>query len=135
MNINKNLLISRIKEAYKLKTDTELAKFLGVANTTLSSWKARNNIDFEKILSRCANINWNFLVYGVGPYFFNYDEQEDNSICQPKTEPLKSEIEVLRSIAEKNDQLIEILIKEITHLKLELQRVAKEESLPKDANQ
>lgn len=133
--MDKNLLINRIKEAYKLKTDTELARFLGVATTTLSSWKTRNNIDFERIFARCANINWNFLIYGIGPYFIQCDQQEDKTKCQPKTESFKSEIEVLRSIVEKNDQLVGILIQEITRLKSELQRSEIKESLPKDSNQ
>ncbi len=135
MNIDKNLLISRIKDAYKIKTDTDLAKFLGVATTTLASWKTRNNIDFERIYAKCANLNWNFLIYGIGPYFIQCDEQEDKTKCQPKTESFKSEIEVLRSMAEKNDQLVGILIEEITRLKSELQRSEINESLPKDTNQ
>lgn len=123
MTIDKSTLINRLKEAYNIKTDNDLAKQLSIAATTVSSWRRRNSLDFDIIHANCKGINWNYLIYGIGPYFIQCEEQDDKSDCPPKEASLSSETDLLRSLAERNDQLVGILIQEINRLKTELDRI------------
>jgi transcriptional regulator with XRE-family HTH domain len=42
-------IINRLKEKFSLKNDTQVAHLLGVEQNTLSSWKKRNKIPYEKL--------------------------------------------------------------------------------------
>lgn len=59
-------ILNRLKEAYKINTDTELARFLGVSKSTLSNWISRDSMDYDKIFSKCEHININWLLRGEG---------------------------------------------------------------------
>ena len=39
-------IVKRAKIVMAFKTDTQLARFLGVSRSTLSNWVTRNSIDF-----------------------------------------------------------------------------------------
>ncbi len=132
MTIDKNLLIDRIKTAYNIRTDYELAKHLSIAATTVSSWRSRNSIDFDIIYAKCEQINWNYLILGVGPYFIQCGEQNDKTTCQPNNAAFYSEVELLRSLAERNDQLAAILNLEINRLKSELERIRNTDRMATD---
>lgn len=62
-------IISRLKEHYLFKSDAELARFLQIPATTLSSWKSRDSIDTDYIYSKCVGMNAEFLQTGGGPIF------------------------------------------------------------------
>jgi len=49
-----------------MKSDAELAGYLGIATTTLSSWKSRGSIDYDLIYAKCVDINANWLFTGTG---------------------------------------------------------------------
>lgn len=59
-------ILSRIKQAYNMKTDTELALFLGVSQNTISTWKKRDSIDYKLIISKCDKINLDWILTGDG---------------------------------------------------------------------
>ncbi|MDR2936886.1 MAG: helix-turn-helix domain containing protein [Rikenellaceae bacterium] len=61
----KNILI-RLKSALGVVTDTELAEALGVKQNTISTWKTRGTIDFPLVISKCDNIDLNWLFLGEG---------------------------------------------------------------------
>lgn len=42
-------IINRLKEKFSLKNETQVAKLLNVEQNTLSSWKKRNKIPYEKL--------------------------------------------------------------------------------------
>jgi transcriptional regulator with XRE-family HTH domain len=42
-------IIERIKERFSLKNETQVAKLLNVEQNTLSSWKKRNKIPYDKL--------------------------------------------------------------------------------------
>lgn len=48
---NANLILDRLKEAYKMKYDTEIADFLGKDASTISTWRRRETVDFATIFS------------------------------------------------------------------------------------
>lgn len=60
------LIFSEIKNHYKIKNDAELARFLGIASTTLASWYKRNSFDLHLVYSKCEEIDGNWLLSGKG---------------------------------------------------------------------
>ncbi len=60
-------IIHRVKEAYQLSTDAELAEFLGVGRSTPSNWKSRNSLDYDLLFTKCKDLNFNWLIDGQGP--------------------------------------------------------------------
>lgn len=61
---NKSLILNRIKFAENLKTDTELAEFLGVMKATVSNWHRRNTIDYDIIIQKCSHLDLEWLITG-----------------------------------------------------------------------
>jgi len=61
---SKKDILNRIKEYYNIKSNIDLAKFLEVAPTTISTWIARDSIDYDKIFSICEELDLNWLVRG-----------------------------------------------------------------------
>lgn len=59
-----NLILKRIKGKYDLYTDKQLCEFLGIKQTTLSSWRSRNSADLELIIAKCNDIDLNWLFRG-----------------------------------------------------------------------
>lgn len=64
--INKGLILDRIKAAYGLSGNSELARFLGVAPNTITNWYNRNSIDFDLVFPKCENVDFNWLLTGKG---------------------------------------------------------------------
>ncbi|MEK6451147.1 MULTISPECIES: helix-turn-helix domain-containing protein [Myroides] len=46
-------VIKKLKELLEIKTDFQLAKLLDVKPNTVSSWKSRESLHFEKIIALC----------------------------------------------------------------------------------
>ena len=64
--IDKSLILNKLKSHYNFSSDTEFAKFLGIKPQTLSSWHSRNSFDVDLIYSKCVNVNGDFLLSGIG---------------------------------------------------------------------
>lgn len=64
--MKKSKIIDAIKVYLKFNTDTELADFLGVKQPTISSWRSRNTLDYDLIITKCNDIDANFLMTGEG---------------------------------------------------------------------
>lgn len=64
--MDKLLIINRIKEYKKFKSDKDLSEFLGVTPQTLSTWKSRNSIDYELIFAKCEEVSPTWLITGEG---------------------------------------------------------------------
>jgi len=65
--MNKEQKINKLKEYLNFKNDGDLATFLGIKANTLSNWKSRDSMDYELIISKCENIDANWLLTGKGP--------------------------------------------------------------------
>jgi transcriptional regulator with XRE-family HTH domain len=52
-----NKIIYQLKIILNLSTDLELANFLNISPTTLSTWKSRNSIDYKMIINLCDEHN------------------------------------------------------------------------------
>ena len=59
-------MLLRLKTFKKFKKDIDLANFLEISATTLSTWKHRGTIDWWIVFDKCDDINLNWLVHGTG---------------------------------------------------------------------
>lgn len=59
-------VLRRIAELYEVGTDIELAKKLGVAAQTVSTWRNRNKIPYDKVIEIAAEkgVSLDFLIFG-----------------------------------------------------------------------
>ena len=61
-----NAILERIKKAYHLETDAEVADFLDINPSTLSMQKNRGRLDLKRIIEKCSDLNKNWLLDGDG---------------------------------------------------------------------
>lgn len=86
--MDKALIISDIKKYLNFKKDTELAEYLGLKQNTLSTWKSRNTMDYDLIISKCDFINANWLITGKGEMLLrNSNNDPMKEINQPNLIP------------------------------------------------
>ena len=68
-------IIDRLKKSLKIKTDIELSEFLNIKPNTISTWKKRNTVDYEAIISICdlyeIDIDMIFLGKTIGSSYSN----------------------------------------------------------------
>ena len=142
--MNKTLIINELKNYLNIKTDSEFAKFLGLKQNTISSWKSRNSLDYDLIISKCDQINANWLLTGEGEMLKskvsnNNLEPDDNfeeiqgltdvalydvQLSEEKLKNANKRIEIL-------EELVESYKLEIKTLKNELSRGTKKIKIPK----
>ena len=75
MIIYVNPILDRLKIAYKLKSDRQLANQLNFTSSTISTWRKRNIIDFNRLLAECDYIDLNWLIRGEGPMFLKEEAE------------------------------------------------------------
>lgn len=63
-----NIIFSRIKQVYGLRSDADLARHLDMNPSTVAMHRNRGKTDYERIIRRCADadLNWIFRGTGVG---------------------------------------------------------------------
>ena len=83
--MDKSLILNKIKSYLNLKSDTELANFLGIKPQVLSNWRARNTFDTELIYTKCVDIDANWLLTGEGEML----KRENTSTETSKEESVK----------------------------------------------
>lgn len=59
-----NDVIDRLKEHYKIKSDIALSEILGVHKGTVTNWKKRNSLKWDKILAKLKDIDYHWLLTG-----------------------------------------------------------------------
>lgn len=69
-------ILSRLKEANNLTSDTQLSEFLGVSKATISNWKARKSLDYELLFSKCEHLNLDWLLTGYGSMLREINEEK-----------------------------------------------------------
>ena len=63
---SKQEVLNRLKEAHNIQKDTDLATLLGISKSTLSNWVSRDTIDYDRVFSKCEQINIDWLLTGRG---------------------------------------------------------------------
>lgn len=64
--IDNSLILNKIKSHYGIKSDAIFASFLGIKPNTLSNWRNRNTIDYTLLITKCEDIDANWLLTGKG---------------------------------------------------------------------
>lgn len=64
---NVSHILQSVKDYKGIKTNTELAEFLGVGKSAISNWLARNTLDEQLIQSKIPEIRLEFLRTGEFP--------------------------------------------------------------------
>lgn len=71
MEIDKSMILNRIKSYLGLDKDAEFARYLGISPQTLSSWHSRNTFDIHLLYSKCVFVNAEWLLTGEGEMLKN----------------------------------------------------------------
>ncbi len=60
---NANLILKKLKKSLKISTDIELSEILNVKPNTISTWKKRNTLDYNCVISICElyEIDLNYI--------------------------------------------------------------------------
>lgn len=80
--MDKSLILNEIKKYLGFKKDSDFANFLGIKQNTLSTWKSRNTIDYDLIISKCDKIDANWLITGKGTMLKNDNDNIDNEVIK-----------------------------------------------------
>jgi hypothetical protein len=121
------VVIDRLKQVYKVGTDSELGRYLGISTSTISSWKIKGTIDYHRIFATCPELNRNFIVDGEKPVFKKeiqmlYEELEKKDIENEKQE---AETRKYMNLAHQNnegkDEKIKIYRKRITQMQSKIE--------------
>lgn len=80
------LILKQIKSHYGIKKDTDFAKFIGIPQSTLASWIKRNMFDYELIISKCNEIDANWLLTGKGEMLRNSKMNDTTNVFMQKTD-------------------------------------------------
>ncbi|MXO31839.1 hypothetical protein GFV01_01995 [Apibacter sp. B2912] len=124
--IDKRLILNNIKNHLGFKTQSDFAKFLGIAPTTLSSWYARNTFDMNLVYSKCSFLNTNWLLTGEGEMLKskvlnNNLEPDDNfEEIQALTDIAFYDIQLSEEKLKKANKRIELLEELVESYKLEI---------------
>lgn len=99
-------ILERLRIFFRVKTMRELAKILGVYESTLSGWKSRKTFDLLKIYEKAEGINWHWLITGEGEMGINARKHQE---LVAQVEYLSRQI---KRLEEEND-LLKAMIKNL----------------------
>lgn len=125
--LNVGIMLDRLKKHFNFKTDTELAKKLGMNLSTLSSWKGRNTFDINEIFSFCVThgINFQWLLTGEVNYNSSsgdkYSVSEDIQKYEVKIYELEKELKKTDAECDSDNKECSRLNAEITALRAKLE--------------
>jgi hypothetical protein len=100
-----NSIFDKLKQAYSLKSDADLAYKLNINQSTLSMQKKRGSIDVQAIINNCSDLDFNWLF------------KSDQALSEPKTSnevyiPNSDMVlEQLSIIKNQNEELLRVLKK------------------------
>jgi hypothetical protein len=79
-SLNANLILLKLKKLMKITTDIELSEILNVKPNTISTWKKRNSLDFESVISICElyEFDLNEIFYTSG----NHNSKSKNYLSE-----------------------------------------------------
>jgi hypothetical protein len=66
---NVSEILARLKSVYHLDNDADLARFLGISSSRLANWKRRSSIPLRLVLTKCEDLNKEWLLTGEGEPF------------------------------------------------------------------
>lgn len=125
--MDKSLILNKLKKHFNFKNDFEFAKYLGIEQNTLSSWKKRDTLNYDTIIAKCTDVKAILILTGK--------EEEFNLALKPnestfkedlnshEIELLKKDLENVRATLEDKINMIDMQKDIINNLKAEIQRL------------
>ncbi len=80
--MDKRLILNKLILHFAEGNNQKFAERLGITPTSLSNWKARGTIDYEKIYTKCEGINPHWLLTGEGEMFVSKDGVSSVEECK-----------------------------------------------------
>lgn len=80
--MDKRLILNKLILHFAEGNNQKFAEKLGITPTSLSNWKARGTIDYEKIYTKCEGINPHWLLTGEGEMFVSKDGVSKAEECK-----------------------------------------------------
>ena len=109
--MDSNLILNRLMEYNGYHKDKELYEFLGVKSSTFGSWRSRNTLDYELIMRKFPEVDYNWLFKG---------EEITNYANNNESVELKQEIKQCRDQLNKTLDIIATLSKQIENTKISI---------------
>lgn len=77
MSQNAKLIIQTIKDSLGIRNDKEFCEILDIKQNTLSTWRKRDTLDFNKIISICEanNLDLNEVFFPENGFDDNYETE------------------------------------------------------------
>jgi len=105
-----NYFLTRLKSALNITSDVDLSKILGVRTSTISTWKARNSLDYDLIFANCKGVDLNWLITGES---LPNNSQNANSIitggpcrnCELRDKMISQQEKIITMLEEKIENL------------------------------
>ena len=91
-------VLGRIKTAYGLRTDAQLAAHLGVKPNTIATWKKRGLLNYNLIFAKCHDVPPDYLVSGADPGWGIH-------VRSPKEPPHSINSELMSAVIERVEYL------------------------------
>ncbi|MCV9934678.1 helix-turn-helix domain containing protein [Flavobacterium sp. LS1R47] len=108
MNLDKTLILNKLKNYYSFKKDSDFARFLEIKPQTLASWYSRGTFDIDILYAKCNNISADFLLTGKGEMFKGIEIPVENAKnLVEKMNLLEEQNEILK---DSKTQLQEIIV-------------------------
>lgn len=131
MNSDKNYIIDEIKKHLGFTKDSELANFLEIGQSTISNWRRRNTLDYELILSKCEDLDANWLFRGVGNMLISDDNVDNSELLGKNIAQIEGGdesnldnylklIDKIENLDETKTQLLQLFLKKNNNLQIAL---------------
>lgn len=92
--MDKSLILNEIKQYLNLKSDKDFADFLDIKQNTLSSWRSRNTMDYERLISKCDFIDANWLFTHKGSMLKENINDNGTQVYKLRTDKIEENQEV-----------------------------------------
>jgi len=113
MNLDKVLILNKLKNHFNCGTNSAFAKHLGIAPTTMSSWYSRKTFDIDVLVNMCPGVDWNKVFDNTVENISSSNELIYKDIVHSKREGTypESNAEIMEYLKEKDEKIIKLSIR------------------------
>lgn len=90
--ITANAILDRMRQGTNTKSDTELAKSLGVSQQSISSARSKGKVPdaWVRVIAALHNLSANWVLFGLGPMFMEGTRESGPDRAVPSFQPRRS---------------------------------------------
>lgn len=78
-----NKILDRLRDVYALRSDAELARFLGINPSTVATWRTKRTMKYDRIFERAGDLNLHWLLTGEGASYPVSSNRNDSEHSLP----------------------------------------------------